>query len=64
MVGRWALPGTDSEMEIYELETSSRTTPGREGEVAALRLKVEASAKPRRVLKQGWLFRGKAPAVP
>ena len=35
-----------------------------EGEVAALRLKVEASAKPRRVLKLGWPFRGKAPAVP
>ena len=37
--------------------------PG-EGEAAALRLKVEASAKPRRVLKLGWPFRGKAPAVP
>ena len=35
-----------------------------EGEAAALRLKADASAKPPRVLKLVWPFRGKAPAVP
>lgn len=45
------------------LEGREQARPG-EGEESALRLKAEASAKPMRVLKLGWPFRGKAPAVP